>query len=71
MRNNEATETYFKVENIVFYDDEFGIVREIPKTDKNYRYVSGGILIEWDWDTEEENNMEDCLGNVECFFLKK
>lgn len=58
----------FKVGDIVTYDNEYGIVVEIPKTDNNGRYVSGSLLIRWD--TNEENDFEDCLGNLEGLLQK-
>lgn len=54
-----------KIGNIVKYDDEFGIVIEVPKIDNNGKYLSGDLLVRWD--TEKENDIESCLGNLEGF----
>ena len=54
-----------KVGDIVEYDNEFGIIIEIPKIDGNGKYLSGDLLVRWD--TEKENDIESCLGNLEGF----
>ncbi|MEL0653333.1 hypothetical protein V6246_18070 [Algibacter sp. TI.3.09] len=54
-----------KIGDIVEYDNEFGIVIEIPKIDDSGKYLSGDLLVKWD--TEKENDIENCLGNLEGF----
>ena len=54
-----------KIGDIVEYDNEFGIVIEIPEIDDSGKYLSGDLLVKWD--TEKENDIENCLGNLEGF----
>lgn len=54
-----------KIGDIIEYDNEFGIIIEIPKIDDNRKYLSGDLLVRWD--TEKENDIESCLGNLEGF----
>ena len=58
----------FRVGNIVTYNNEYGVVIEIPEIDNSGRYVSGRLLIRWD--TNKENDFEDCLGNLEGLLQK-
>ncbi|MBQ4804541.1 hypothetical protein J8L88_16895 [Aquimarina sp. MMG015] len=57
-----------KIGNIVEYDNEYGVVIEIPITDDNGKYVSGDLLVRWD--TDNENDIESCLGNLEGLIKK-
>ncbi|MGG6230488.1 hypothetical protein [Tenacibaculum sp. SDUM215027] len=54
-----------KIGDIVEYDNEFGIVIEIPEIDDNGKYLSGDLLVKWD--NEKENDIENYLGNLEGF----
>ncbi|WP_179321132.1 hypothetical protein [Winogradskyella helgolandensis] len=54
-----------KIGDIVEYHNEFGLIIEIPKTDNNGKYLSGDLLVQWD--TENENDIENCIGNLEGF----
>ncbi|RZN79267.1 MAG: hypothetical protein EVB11_12750 [Winogradskyella sp.] len=54
-----------KIGDIVEYDNEFGLIIEIPKTDNSGKYLSGDLLVQWD--TENENDIENCIGNLEGF----
>lgn len=54
-----------KIGDIVEYNNEFGIVIEIPKIDDNGKYLSGDLLVRWD--TKKEDDIESCLGNLEGF----
>lgn len=52
-----------RIGDIVKYNNEFGIVIEIPKIDSTGKYLSGDLLVRWD--TENENDIENCIGNLE------
>ncbi|WP_157811893.1 hypothetical protein [Tenacibaculum sp. SZ-18] len=54
-----------KIGDIVEYDNEFGIIIEIPKLDENGKYLAGDLLVRLD--TVKENDIESCLGNLEGF----
>lgn len=52
-----------KIGDYVEYNNEFGIIIEIPKTDDNGKYLSGDLLVRWD--SPNKNDIENCLGNLE------
>jgi len=56
-----------KVGDIVKYDGEYGLVIETPKC-SNGKYISGDLLVRWD--TEDDSDIESCLGNLEAFLEK-
>ncbi len=59
----------FKIGDIVEYKDEYGIIIEIPKIDDQGKYISGDLLVRQD--TNTNNDIESCLGNLEKNFLTK
>ncbi|WP_054850842.1 hypothetical protein [Olleya sp. ITB9] len=52
-----------KIGDCVEYNNEFGIIIEISKTDDNGKYLSGDLLVRWD--SPNKNDIESCIGNLE------
>ncbi len=65
-RNKKHRE--FMIGDIVTYDGEYGVVREVPIFNEKGVMISGALLVQWD--TEKEGDYENCIGNLE-YHLKK